>query len=170
MDKEYEQCMCHYATSLFSRTWIAASDTEPALVWSKREETACKSRKPTSSPKPPRTSNSSKLDDKAPALPLSNTRYRNQFLKLTPAPISTAAAHEAMGCGAAVSVLISEEEDGQGDSSRNTPPSSPQQEGVMHISSKRTCDILVCLLAAEAQRSAVALHSGPLNARARAVG
>lgn len=144
-DKEYEQCMRHYVTGSTSRTWITAGDTAPDLVWSNSEETARNRRKAASSTKALRTCNDPELGDKVPALPPSDTRYRDQFLNLAtaptpaPTPAPPAAAHGSMGrAGEKEHVLISEDEDDHGRRTLLLSPSASQkQRDVTHLSTKK---------------------------------
>ncbi|AYU80562.1 hypothetical protein LDHU3_29.1060:CDS1 [Leishmania donovani] len=140
-DEEYEQCMRHYVTGSASRTWIAAGDTAPDLVWSNSEETARTRRKAASS-KALRACSNPELGDEVLALLPSNTRYRDQFLKLAPVPTSvpTAAAHGAVDrAGEKEHVLISEDE--QDDHGRRmlllSPSASQQQRDVTHLPTKK---------------------------------
>ncbi|CAG9577804.1 hypothetical_protein [Leishmania major strain Friedlin] len=141
-DKEYEQCMRRYVTGSASRTWIAAGDTAPDLVWSNTEEMAFTRRKATSSTKALGACSNPELGDKVLALPPSDTRYRDQFLKLVPAPTSapTAAAHGAVDrAGEKEHVLISDDE--QDDHGRRTlllsPSASQQQRDVTLLPTKK---------------------------------
>ncbi|GET90336.1 unspecified product [Leishmania tarentolae] len=138
-DEEYVQCMRHYAAGPVARTWISSGDTAPALVWSIGEETARKRQTLASSKKAMGTCNNPELDDMMPALLTSDTRYRDQFLKLAPAPSSAlpAAAHGAVDRAMETEhVLISEEDDFHVSGTPLSLSASQKQRDVMRLPSE----------------------------------
>ncbi|KAG5473732.1 hypothetical protein LSCM1_04362 [Leishmania martiniquensis] len=139
-EKEYQQCMRHYLTRSPSRIWIAVGGTALDLVWNSHEEAAHSSEKLASSAEALRTRSCPK-GNSVSAAPLSDTRYRDQFLKLASdcAPAVPAAAGEAAGRAAEEHVLSSDEECEKSDHSRSAlslTPSSRQQRVVGHLSTK----------------------------------